>query len=314
MARALAEAEALEVPKSRLEFHNLNGMAEADKKELVSIGCPLRDYLPYGELIPGMAYLVRRLLENTANESFLKHDFLHESSEEEQLRPPLILTSRPAIRKIEAETFGNEPLTDFSKPLQTDEMRKTLQRVHQQLGKDHTWSLNGAVVHSRQTLSRPNPAHRSEWIGRINKASIEHVQSAVLDARRGQVAWGRTTAAHRAKILRAAAGILRLRRLEIAAWEIFEAGKTWREADADVAEAIDYLHFYAAEAIRLEKREEPISPPGEHNRLVYRPLGVGAVIAPWNFPAAILTGMTAAALAVGNAVIVKPSNLQPSRP
>ena len=318
LSHAIALAETLKVPKTRLEFQLLYGMADALKKALVKMGQPVRVYVPQGELIPGMAYLVRRLLENTANESFLKHDFLHESSEEELLRDPLTprapglngngrtVLLLPA-KRTETEGFRNEPLLDFSQEEARRMMQDALKEVRSQLGRDHAWSLAGEWVYSRVTLNRLNPSHRNDRIGRANKATHETVLAAVRLAKAAQGSWARRSAGERAKLLKAAARELGRRRLEIAAWEVFETGKNWREADADVVEAVDYLNYYAEQAVILESGVPLVSAPGERNICSYKPLGVGAVIAPWNFPAAILTGMTAAALATGNTVIVKPS-------
>ncbi|HTJ30896.1 MAG TPA: L-glutamate gamma-semialdehyde dehydrogenase, partial [Acidobacteriaceae bacterium] len=157
-----------------------------------------------------------------------------------------------------------------------------------------------------------NPAQPAQVVGIHQKAGAEHAQEAMDAAQRAFHSWSRHPVEVRTSLLLHAAAIIRQRKLEFCAWLVYEVGKNWAEADADVAETIDFLEFYAREALRLAAATTPIQYPGERNRLVYIPLGVGAVIPPWNFPFAIMAGMTAAAIVTGNTVILKPSSDSPT--
>lgn len=307
LAHACAAADESGCPPGRVEFQLLFGMADGVKKALLETGRAVRVYVPYGELVPGMAYLVRRLLENTSNESFLLHDFLHDADEETLLRAPA--AEPPPPPEAQAAGFQNEPLSDFSRPVPVRGINEALDRVAAGLGRTHSPGLPGRTAKNRGLLIRTNPARPDEEIGRIPKAAPEDIDAAVARARDAYPAWAERPARDRAAVLDRAAGLLSRSRLEIAALEIFEVGKNRREADADVAEAIDFLRYYGAQTARLESGEALPGAPGEKNRLFYRPRGIGVVISPWNFPAALLTGMASAALAAGNAVIVKPSQL-----
>jgi acyl-CoA reductase-like NAD-dependent aldehyde dehydrogenase len=171
--------------------------------------------------------------------------------------------------------------------------------------------IGGDTVTTAGEIASVNPSHPSEVVGLAGRAGIAEADQAVAAARAAWPSWGATPPADRAGVLFRAAEILRERRAELAAWEVLEAGKPWREAEADVAEAIDYCEYYAREMLRLAPFRRLADLPGEVNEYGYRPRGVAAVIAPWNFPLAILAGMTTAALVAGNAVIMKPAEQTP---
>jgi RHH-type transcriptional regulator, proline utilization regulon repressor / proline dehydrogenase / delta 1-pyrroline-5-carboxylate dehydrogenase len=341
LAHGMAVARHLELPREAFELQMLYGMADAEKQALVEAGYRLRIYMPYGELIPGMAYLVRRLLENTSNDSFLRASFTEHVSPEVLLMNPLehpdarsnAQTAKPTsglgakrqdndraaentvespIRMSVAPSadalpaFRNEPPTDFAIPRQREAMQAALAQVRSQFGRSYPLVINGEAMETRTEFVSRNPSDISQAVGNIAAAEKQHAVAAVAAAKRALPEWSGLGARRRAEYLLEAAEAMRRRRFELAAWEVYECGKGWREADADVCEAIDFCEYYARGAVALEQEQE-VTVPGEENRLLYMPRGVTAVIAPWNFPLAILTGMTTAALATGNTIILKPA-------
>ena len=309
-----AVAESLGLPPETWEYQMIFGMAEPFQQAVAQQGRRLRLYTPVGDLLPGMAYLVRRLLENTSNESFLRKEYVESQSLDKLLTPPvregLSLTQPPLSLPAGGREFSNEPQRDFAQAHNRVAMQQALATVRAQLGKQ--WpsslgrlSLTGPLIESR------NPACPDEGVGRLASASSDDVERALHLPGEVWRSWRETPSERRVEILRAAASIMRTRRNELAAWEILECGKPWREADADLAEAIDFLEFYAADWLRLSPPRQLGHVPGELNQRFYRPRGVTAVIAPWNFPLAIPTGMVAAALVTGNTVIFKPSERSP---
>ncbi len=185
-------------------------------------------------------------------------------------------------------------------------MDTALVEVSSQLGRTCPLILNGQTVPAAATFESLNPSHTKQIVGRCGRASAEQAKEAVAAAKAAFPAWRDTDASRRAEYLFAAANVMRRRRFELAAWQVYECGKPRREADADVAESIDYCEFYGREMLRLAvPRRRDV--PGEENVYFYEPRGVTVVIAPWNFPMAILCGMTTAALVTGNTVIMKPA-------
>jgi RHH-type proline utilization regulon transcriptional repressor/proline dehydrogenase/delta 1-pyrroline-5-carboxylate dehydrogenase len=319
LAHALAAAEALGLPPRSYELQMLYGMADPIKDALVAMGRRVRVYTPYGELLPGMAYLVRRLLENTANESFLRASFTEHVPEEQLLMNPLTKNGngrhtaspgtqaalRPAAGDAQA-TIQVEPLTDFSRESARRAMQAAVEEVAGQFGKVYPAVINGRAVEAPATSESLNPSHKRQVVGRCGRSTPEQARQAVAAALAAFPAWRDTDSARRADYLFEAAKVMRRRRFELAAWEVHECGKQWREADADVAESIDYCEYYGREMLRLARpRHRDV--PGEENVYFYEPRGVTAVIAPWNFPLAILCGMTTAALVTGNTVVMKPA-------
>ncbi len=315
VAAALSMAEALGLPKNSLEIQGLYGMADPLKEALAEEGWRVRVYMPFGELLPGMAYLVRRLLENTANESFLRQGFVEGVDAEKLLVKPR--ASAAAARnashpKERAEDFLNEPDTAFLSEQERAGFRAALSAVRGQFGKTWPLDIGGKEEKGGEgEIVSVNPAATSEVIGKVAKASTAQAEKAIAAAHAAFPGWRDMGVKARAEIMRKAAAIMRRRKFELCAWEVFEAGKPWREADGDVAEAIDFLEYYAREAERIMavSRREPV--PGEVNENFYQPRGVAAIIAPWNFPLAILTGMASAALMTGNSVILKPAEPTP---
>jgi RHH-type transcriptional regulator, proline utilization regulon repressor / proline dehydrogenase / delta 1-pyrroline-5-carboxylate dehydrogenase len=302
IAHALALAEQARLKPEAVEFQMLYGMADSVKSVLVDLGRRVRVYAPVGNLLPGMAYLVRRLLENTSNESFLRAALQEQIPDEELLMNPLTLApaKRPATKPDE---FRNEPITDFSRAAGRQAMQRALAAVQPMRC---PLVIAGRKITTPDWLAAVNPSHKSQIVGHSARGTAEHAVQAVAAAAEAFVSWRNKSAHDRADLLVRVADQLRARRFELAALEVKECGKPWREADADVAEAIDFCVYYAREAVRLGRsRRQDV--PGETNESFYEPRGVTAVIAPWNFPLAILCGMTAAAVVSGNTAVVKPA-------
>lgn len=318
IAHVLAQAERRGIDRGSFEFQMLYGMAEPVKATLRELGCRLREYCPVGELLPGVAYLVRRLLENTSNEGFLANHFSKGASRELLMKSPhemaaalgkqrAILESRPA----EPGTFRNEPPTDFTVAAARQKMHAAIQEARRRLGQRHPLIIGHQAISTRHWRASLNPANQGEVIGYAAQATVAEAETALAAARAAQKQWAQTPASGRASILERTAELMRREKTALSAVEILEAGKTWIEADADVAEAIDFCNFYAAEMRNLGRPKRTQPAPGESNFQEWRPRGVGVIIAPWNFPLAILTGMASAAMVAGNAVLLKPSNETP---
>ena len=214
--------------------------------------------------------------------------------------------------RVPQGTFRNEPFTDFKKPDNAREMRAALDLIAGQLGHEYDLVIGGERFRTDGKIRSLNPARPAQVVGIHQKAGAEHAAQAMNAALRAFETWSRVSVNERVSLLLGAAEIIRQRKFEFCAWLTYEVGKNWAEADADVGETIDFLEFYAREALRLASATTPIQYPGEHNQLLYIPLGVGAVIPPWNFPFAIMAGMTAASIVTGNTVILKPSSDSPT--
>jgi 1-pyrroline-5-carboxylate dehydrogenase len=203
--------------------------------------------------------------------------------------------------------FVNEPFVDFSQPENKRRMETALAEVRAKLGREYDIVIGGKRLKTAGKIFSMNPAHPAEVVGVHQRAGEEHVEEAMRAAQTAFDSWKKVPVQDRAALLFAAAARIRERSFEFCAWLTFEVGKNWGEADADVGETIDFLEFYGREALRLDQATTPIQFPGERNQLRYIPLGIGAVIPPWNFPFAIMAGMTAASIVSGNTVILKPS-------
>ncbi len=208
--------------------------------------------------------------------------------------------------------FRNEPYADFSVPANRRAMEDALQQVRAAFGREYRLRIGGEWLSTGDKLTSLNPSNTREVVGVHHKATGELARRAVEEAWAAFPAWSRVPAAERVRMLLEAARILRERKFEFDAWLVYEAGKTWPEAEADVSEAIDFCEYYAREMLRLDGPQPLVQLPGERDELVYIPLGVGVVIPPWNFPLAILTGMAVASLVAGNTTIVKPSSETPT--
>jgi 1-pyrroline-5-carboxylate dehydrogenase len=208
--------------------------------------------------------------------------------------------------------FRNEPFTDFSKEENAQAMRAALEKVKGELGREYPLVIGGERIMTDSKLESYNPAKRTQLVGRFQKATKELANQAVESAYKAFQSWRNTDAQERAEFLFRVAAVIRERKHELSAWMIHEVAKTWAEADGDTAEAIDFCEFYARELLRYAGDQPLVKLQGEDNYLNYIPLGVGAVIPPWNFPLAIMAGMTSAAFVTGNTVVLKPSSDAPT--
>jgi 1-pyrroline-5-carboxylate dehydrogenase len=208
--------------------------------------------------------------------------------------------------------FQNEPFIDFRDAENVHAMQAALTRVGDMLGHEYELVIGGERSRTAEKIQSLNPARPAQIVGVHQKAGLEHAERAMKAALEAFATWKYVAAEERAALLLQTAELIRKRKFEFCAWLTYEVGKNWVEADADVAETIDFLEFYAREALRLAGATTPIQYPGERNELIYIPVGVCAVIPPWNFPFAIMAGMTAAAIVTGNTVILKPSSDSPT--
>jgi RHH-type proline utilization regulon transcriptional repressor/proline dehydrogenase/delta 1-pyrroline-5-carboxylate dehydrogenase len=261
-----------------------------------------------------MAYLVRRLLENTANESFLRQSFVEETEVDRLMENPLTTLERAFLEKktslnqeSSAEHFNNEPFADFTKAAVRQSFTEAIEEVRTGLGKTYPLHIGGKDVETGDTMASVNPAAPDEIIGVVCQAGTKEIDMALEAARKAAPAWKALAPSDRAQYLFKAADIARKKIFTLSAWQVLEVGKQWGQAHADVAEAIDFLEYYAREMLRLGSPRRMGRAPGEMNHLAYQPKGVAAVIAPWNFPLAISCGMSAAAIVTGNPVLYKPA-------
>ncbi len=309
IAAALAGMERRSLPPAALELQMLHGMADQLKYAAADMGLRIREYVPVGQMIPGMAYLVRRLLENTSNESWLKAGFLDNADTAKLLASPHEyangIRSRPGAG-IGLEAGGKSPGTNPEK--------HKLSVAVDGIG-------DGKPFFNESFRDFAVPAQHKAYAEAIARCRVERVENNTTPAQGSQMvaradaifaAWRDEAPATRANVLVRAAALMRERRDELSALMIKEAGKTWREADADTCEAIDFCEYYAREAVGLFTRQRIGRFIGELDEQFYQPRGPAVVIAPWNFPLAICCGMTVAALVAGNPVIVKPAEQTPA--
>jgi 1-pyrroline-5-carboxylate dehydrogenase len=208
--------------------------------------------------------------------------------------------------------FRNEPVADFSQPANRQAMEIALQKVRSEFGREYPLHIGHESISTGDKLTSVNPSNPAEVVGVHHRSTTSLANRAVDSAFAAFPQWAATPAADRVRMALETARILRLRKFEFDAWLVYEAGKTWPEADADVSEAIDFCEYYARDMHRLASPQPVVQLPGEHDEMIYIPLGVGIVIPPWNFPLAILVGMTVASLVTGNTVIIKPSSETPT--
>lgn len=205
--------------------------------------------------------------------------------------------------------YRNEPVIDWTEPSRRAELETVLASVKSQFGANYPLYVNGREIDTQDKVASENPSAHKEVVGYVSQADKETIDEAVTVAQQAFESWRLRSFRERAMYLLKAAQIMRQRKAELMAWQIYESAKNWAEADGDVNEAIDFLEFYARNAIELDAGQELVPHPGEDNQMMYLPLGVGVVIPPWNFPLAILTGTTASAIVTGNTVLLKPSPL-----
>src|SRR5712692_9827009 len=213
---------------------------------------------------------------------------------------------------MQLSEFRNEPLSDFKgNPEHARRMKAAVEEVGKELGREYDLVIAGERIKTKEKLRSYNPSHKDQVVGIFSKGTPELADRAIRAADEAFKSWSRTPVEERVQLVLDTGRILREHKYTYAAWMVYEVGKSWAEADADVAEAIDFCEFYGREMLRLGK-PQPLTPvPGEKNHLEYIPLGVGVVIPPWNFPLAILAGMATASIVAGNTVVLKPSSDSP---
>lgn len=341
LAHAMALRQLLGVPGQHFELQMLYGMGDPVKHAAADMGQRVRVYTPCGQLLPGMAYLIRRLLENTANESFLRATVDEDTPKDALLANPeadgyptdhnwtfyfpadLAPEQRRDMNREAAsckqsrlkyefeeeimDPFENVPNTDFTREPNRQKMLAALDSWRKKLGREYPIVIANQRIKTGQWKDSLNPSRPSEVIGKIAQADAATTERAVEAAAEAFKSWRRVDPHERASYLFRMAEIMEDRRFELSALMSLECGKPWREADGDVSEAIDFCNFYGKEMIRMADHVRRRDIPGETNEYFYAPRGVVGVISPWNFPLAILTGMATAAVVTGNTVIMKPA-------
>ena len=305
-AKAMAIAESLNVPKRCIELQVLYGMGDQLAKAMVEKGYRVRVYCPYGDLLPGMSYLIRRLLENTANSSFVRQSAENVDIDKLLAIPQPIDTKE--IRDKVKPVFPNIADTDYANAQLRQQAETAIREVRQQLGKAYLPYVNGTYINTLQEVKSVNPSQPDEVIGTIGLISIDQAETALEAAKQALPQWRKTPAKERANIIRKAGDIMAKRRHELSAWMVLEAGKPLHQCDPEVSEAIDFCHYYADEMERLADGHN-FDIAGETNRYHYQSRGICLVISPWNFPLAIPTGMTVASLVAGNCTLLKPAEV-----
>jgi len=297
-AVALTHARRRGLDAGAWEVQMLLGMAEPLRDTLAASDVPLRIYVPVGDAEIGIAYLIRRLLENTASTSILRRTHVDGEDLGTLLAAP---AAPPAVVEDEAYPpagFHNLPLLNFSLPGEVEAFAAALAEVR---------ARGTSTTETTSAYLSRNPAQPEEVLGNTTITTPVEAEAAIQRARAAFVSWSSAPVSGRAAILREAARRITTERRQLAALQVLECAKPWREADADVAEAIDFLRYYASEMEKLDGWQTTTRFPGEDNRFAYAPRGVAVVISPWNFPLAILAGMSAAALVAGNTVVMKPA-------
>jgi RHH-type proline utilization regulon transcriptional repressor/proline dehydrogenase/delta 1-pyrroline-5-carboxylate dehydrogenase len=321
LAHAIAYAQLCNLEHPALELQLLYGMAEPVHAALAREGHRVRVYAPVGELVSGIAYLVRRLLENTSNESFIRHRFAEGEDLDALIRAPAVdghdLAAQP-VQSIQLATdpeepapFTNEPHAELRRVAARNLLTRGVSDAADHFGFVAPVLVGGRVIGSDREIISVDPGCFDRVVCRSGCADRDAADAALDAATAAWPAWRAVPWRERAAVMFRAAGILRARRVELAALEVFEAGKPIAEADADVCEAIDFCEYYGREAIRIASGGRVGQAPGEANTYSYEPRGIGVVISPWNFPLAIPAGMVTAALVTGNAVLLKPAEQTP---
>jgi RHH-type proline utilization regulon transcriptional repressor/proline dehydrogenase/delta 1-pyrroline-5-carboxylate dehydrogenase len=319
VAYTLECAKELKVPKSRLEFQMLHGMAENLRRAWKDQDLNLRLYSPVGEIVPGMAYLVRRLLENTSSESFLRQSFADGQAKEALLRDPAELAGESEAGQPPDETgapgtqhaFSNEPPVSWDTPTWAA-FAAALEETRKQFPVCVSPVIDGNSCAGGVEQITKDPNDSDRMVARTEHSGPGLVDDAVSAATAAAAAWADTDPQERAGILFAAADRLRKDRHHFAALLVYETGKNWTGAQGDVSKSIDLLEFYGREMIRLSASRTLASIPGETSRSVFAPRGSGAIITSWRNALPDAVGMIAAAVVTGNAVVFKPSSRAPA--
>jgi RHH-type proline utilization regulon transcriptional repressor/proline dehydrogenase/delta 1-pyrroline-5-carboxylate dehydrogenase len=313
-AQAITKANAAGIPDTGIEFQTLYGMAEGLRGAVGDMGYRTRVYLPVGQVIPGMAYLVRRLLENTSNQAWFNAGSGSAPAPADAGSLQRGDGGGPSAGAAVAAHIPNSPPAPFFETDTRRAMQNAIDRRREQFGTRVPLLTGDEQVRDRDSAEVRYPADPGIIIGEVAQATRADVDRAVAVARDSYPGWRDTPASERGDILRRAADLMESRRYELSAVMVFESAKPWHEADGDVSEAVDYLRYYAAQATMLETPRflpEGDGVLGERNEYFHEGRGVAAVIAPWNFPLAIICGMSVGAIAGGNAAILKPAAQSP---
>jgi RHH-type transcriptional regulator, proline utilization regulon repressor / proline dehydrogenase / delta 1-pyrroline-5-carboxylate dehydrogenase len=314
-AHAIAIAEALQVPPEKIEFQVLYGMADNLATALAQRGYRVRVYCPYGDLIPGMSYLIRRLLENTANSSFLRQSLAAHPVAELVANPAWadddvdgsVVSPWPIVSVHDPVTRINpSPDTDYAIAAARQAATAAMQSVRSQLGKSYWPLINGESIITETKITSLNPSKTDEVVGYVGQIDLVQADAAIAAAKAAFVRWRVMPVWERTVIIRRIADRLEQDRHELNAWMVLEGGKPLSQADSEVSEAADFCRYYAAEMERLDQGVV-YDVAGETDRYRYHAKGIVLVISPWNFPLAIPVGMTIAALVTGNCVLLKPA-------
>ncbi len=311
LAHAVVRAREMKVPERACEIQMLYGMAEPERRVFRSMGHRVRIYVPIGELLPGMAYLVRRLLENTSNTGFLRLSH-HEGADIQTLlaRPePLPVEETPLpMKACDLQTpFVNSPHIDFTDRNACETFTRAVSGMESELPLKVPVVISGQKLFSGEIIEHFCPSKKESLVATVSMAGKDDAEEAISAALGAWPSWRELPVEERAMLLEKLADRLEEDRYRLAALQTLEEAKPWREADGDVAEAIDFCRYYARQAlVELGPRKQG-DIPGEDNILFCEGRGLAVVIAPWNFPLAILCGMTTAALVAGNSVLMKPA-------
>ncbi|PLX48577.1 MAG: L-glutamate gamma-semialdehyde dehydrogenase [Desulfobulbaceae bacterium] len=310
LVHALVMAEEHNLAANAFEVQMLYGMAEPQRRVLAEDGHRVRVYAPIGELLPGMAYLVRRLLENTSNAGFLRRSYHEGESIATLLAPPdpgqEMAAEQGLVRGDLHTPFSNVNLLDFTEPRLRSQMAEAVQIMRTRLPLAVPSVVDGKMTRSADK-KHVSPNDATLVVSEVSQTRRGQVKKAVKIAVQAFAAWRDRPVVERAQLLASLAGLLEKDRIELAALLVHEVAKPWREADADVAEAIDFCRYYARRSLKELSPQKQGNMVGEENILFYEGRGPSAVIAPWNFPLAILCGMTTANLVAGNPVLIKPA-------
>ncbi|MGH1468700.1 MAG: proline dehydrogenase family protein [Bdellovibrionales bacterium] len=310
LSETITFAKKNNVPEKSFEIQMLYGMADNFKNSFVDMGYRVREYATIGDLVPGMAYLVRRLLENSSNQSFLQSKLKKDTDPKTILASPEFHADEALLFKEKDDSFINAPLSDFTIDTNRKEYDKAL-ATWESTFKEGPLTVNAFINGQKGTgtdsINRVNPSNQTQNLYSIIEATDTEVDQALNSAFKYQKAWSNRPVSERADLIDKVADLIEKNRFELASLQSIEVGKPWKEADGDISEAVDFCRYYAKDMKKLGKPFRIGSAPGEESLYHYKARGVIAVIAPWNFPLAIITGMTASALVTGNTVLMKPA-------
>ncbi|MEO8458510.1 MAG: proline dehydrogenase family protein, partial [Chloroflexota bacterium] len=310
VAQAAVKAREAGLRVADIEFQMLYGMAEGLRRAVAKGGYRTRVYGPVGQVIPGMAYLVRRLLENTSNQAWFNAG-ASGGVRVDGVGDTMVAAPSAKKRDDPLSAMQNAAPVQFFVLDQRAKMQAALAQRRKQFGAKYALLIGDKEVLDREMAAVEYPAETGTTIGFVAKGTAADVDAAVAIAREAFSAWRDTSAPERAAILSRSADLLVERRFELAALMAFESGKPWHEADGDVCEAADYMRYYGVQAVALGTPHTMGNVAGEHNDYFHEGRGVAAIIAPWNFPLAIICGMSVGAIAGGNAAILKPAGESP---